>query len=143
MKALIISLLLTGFIMGQEVVDPRMAPEAISMCYLHCVLKGLNRAPRIGSYSSYTSKKLMVDAVDFMIAPDGCYGVAHSACHNAGIPVIVVKENKTVLNVIPEVHREDLIFVENYWEAVGVVMAMKAGVLPASMRRPLRSTLVK
>jgi hypothetical protein len=30
--------------------------------------------------------------------------------------------------------------VENYWEAVGVMTALKAGVAPASVRRPILET---
>ena len=29
------------------IVDPRMAAETVSVCFLHCVLKGLHRSPRI------------------------------------------------------------------------------------------------
>ena len=31
----------------------------------------------------------------------------------------------------------ELIVVDNYWEAAGVVAAMRAGIAPASVRRPL------
>jgi len=34
------------------------------------------------------------------------------------------------------------IFVENYLEAAGLAMAMRAGVDPSSVRRPLRPTTV-
>jgi len=33
--------------------------------------------------------------------------------------------------------------VENYWEAVGVMTALKAGVAPDSLRRPLAATRVE
>ena len=33
--------------------------------------------------------------------------------------------------------------VENYWEAVGVMTALKAGIAPASLRRPLAATRVE
>ena len=32
-----------------EVVDPRMSAEAVSASFLHCVLKGLGKSPRIVS----------------------------------------------------------------------------------------------
>ncbi|GAG22046.1 unnamed protein product, partial [marine sediment metagenome] len=35
-----------------EVVDPRMAAEMVSISYLHCILKGLHKAPKITSYNS-------------------------------------------------------------------------------------------
>jgi len=108
-----------------EVVDPRMAAEVLSSAFVHCVFKGLHKAPRI------SDKGLAYKDVDCMITPHGCYGPPHKACHDAGIPVIVVKENTTCFNQsVPE----DFIFVENYLEAAGYVMAMKAGIDPISVR---------
>lgn len=116
-----------------EVIDPRIAPEAISYCYLHCVLKGLNRAPRL------SASGLSLRDIDAMVSPDGCYGAAHQACVAAGIPVIVVRENKTIYS---SHDRDGLLYVENYWEAAGLLMCLKAGVAPGSVRRPLPPTLV-
>lgn len=115
-----------------EIVEPRIAAETISFCYLHCVLKGLHKAPQIG-------KGLSVDDIDCMVSPIGCVGRPHEACLEAGIPIIVVKENTTVLNEPPP---EGAILVENYWEAAGIISCMRAGVLPASVRRPLEQTKV-
>ncbi len=114
-----------------EVVDPRIAPEAISFCYLHCVLKGLNRAPRIALNG------LSVGDIDAMISPNGCFGPPHRACMKAGIPIIVVRENKTICS---EGSHPDSIYVENYWEAAGVLMCMKAGIQKESVRRPFSFT---
>jgi len=112
-----------------EVVDPRIAPEMISTCFLHCVLKGLHKAPRIGG-------GLSVDDVDCLITPVGCVGRPHKACLAAGIPIIAVRENKTALNdPMPDSFK----FVGNYWEAAGYIVAMKAGVHPGTVRRPLTS----
>ncbi len=108
-----------------EVVDPRIAPEAISFCYLHCVLKGLNRAPRISDGG------LSVNDIDVMVSPDNCYGKPHIACLEKGIPVVVVKENKTVCN---EDSHPDFIYVDNYWEAAGIISCMKAGIVRESVR---------
>jgi len=33
--------------------------------------------------------------------------------------------------------------VENYWEAAGVIAAMRAGIVPESVRRPLTATVVE
>ncbi|GAF81284.1 unnamed protein product, partial [marine sediment metagenome] len=96
-------------------INSRMAPEIISNCYFHCVLKGLNKAPIIDN-------GLSVKDIDFLVTPDTCYGRPHIACKKANIPVIVVKENKTILNnKMPN----SFIFVENYLEAAGIIMAMK------------------
>lgn len=110
-----------------SVVDPRMAPEVISNCYLHCVLKGLHRAPKIGD------KGINIHEIDFMVSPIDCWGPPHDACYKANIPIIFVRENTTKCPVnigMPE----NAIFVENYWEAAGYVIAMSAGVNPISLR---------
>lgn len=115
------------------VTDPRIAPEIISKCYLHCVLKGLHKAPRIG-------KGLSVKDIDVMVSPYGCWGRPHKACRGK-MDIVIVKENKTVCNDgYPG--GKDLIFVENYLEAAGLLMAMQAGIRPESVRRPLEYTKV-
>lgn len=113
-----------------EVVDPRMSAEMVSICYLHCILKGLHKAPRIDY-----ERGLSVDDVDFLITPIDCVGEPHYACIKAGIPIIAVKENKTVLK---DKMPEGFIIVDNYIEAAGLLMAYKAGVSFNSVRRPLR-----
>jgi hypothetical protein len=97
--------------------------------------KGLHKAPRI-SYE----KGIGVQDVDCMVSPYGCFGVPHQACLEAHVPVIVVRENKSCLKH-PE--RREFIYVENYLEAAGMLMAMQAGVHPSSVRRPLKHTAVK
>lgn len=125
-----------------EVVDPRMSAEAISNCYLHCVLKGLNKAPRIseGFFS------INVSDVDVMVSPFVCYGRPHRACYKKGIPVIYVKENKTIINSKDKkakaLLKDHAILVDDYWQAAGIIMAMKAGICPSSVRRPLNKTIV-
>jgi len=115
-----------------SIVNPAMAAEAISNCYLHCVLKGLHKAPRIG-------KGLSVEDVGVMVSPHRCWGRPHYACVEAGVPIIVVKENGCVLNQTPS---GEVVFVENYLEAAGLISCMKAGIMPESVRRPLKETVV-
>ncbi|MBW6515054.1 MAG: DUF3326 domain-containing protein [Candidatus Cloacimonetes bacterium] len=119
----------------KEVVDPRMAVEIITENFIHCILKGLHRAPRISK-----ERGMSVKDVDVMVSPYGCFGRPHRACLAAGIPVIVVRENRSCLD-IPE--QEKFIYVENYLEAAGLIMCMKAGVQPSSIRRPIAPTKVK
>jgi len=115
-----------------RIIDPRIAPEAISNCYLHSVLKGLFKAPRIG-------KGLSVKDVDFLITPMNCVGRPHRACLDRNIPVIAVKENKTLLN---DKMPDEFILVENYLEAAGMIQAMKTGISPKSVHRPLPYTTI-
>ncbi len=123
--------LISGFY--DFICDPRIAPEIISECYLHCVLKGLHKAPRIG-------KGLSVRDVDVMVSPE-CWGRPHNACWDNDVPIIIVQENTTIYSRafgIPS--DKDCIFVENYLEAVGVITAMKEGICLSSLRRPLPLT---
>jgi len=113
-----------------EIVDPRMSAEMVSMCYLHCILKGLHKAPRISK-----TKGLSVNDVDFLITPINCVGEPHIACMRAGVPIIAVRENKSVLN---DKMPNDFIIVNNYLEAAGVLMAYKAGVNYRSVTRPIK-----
>lgn len=108
-----------------EIVDPRIAPEIISNCYLHCVLKGLNRAPRI------SDRGLSVHDINVMVSPSKCHGRPHKACLSKGIPVIVVRENSTICN---DHAHPNFIYVENYWEAAGIISCMKAEVTKESVR---------
>ena len=110
-----------------EEVDPRMAAEMVSMCYLHCILKGLHKSPRINF-----KRGLSVDDVDFLITPINCVGEPHLACIKKGIPVIAVRENTSVLN---DEMPDSFIIVDNYVEAAGILMAYKAGIDYRSVRR--------
>lgn len=116
----------------KEVVDPRIAAECVSECYVHCILKGLHRAPRIGSGMS-------VNDVDLLVSPYGCYGIPHEQCLKHNIPIMVVKENKTC---ITNKSMESFIVVENYWEAAGYIASWNAGIRPETVRRPMKQTTV-
>ncbi len=114
-----------------EVVDPRMAAEMVSVTYLHCILKGLHKAPTL-TYNSVNS--LSREDVDFLITPINCVGEPHNACIKAGIPIIAVRENK---NVLTDKMPDSFIIVNNYLEAAGMLMAYKAGINYKSVRRPI------
>jgi hypothetical protein len=120
-----------------DVVDARKAAELISICYLHCCIKGAHKAPKM----SLNNKAHWNSDIDFLISPTKVIGPPHLACVRAGIPIISVKENKTILNdTMPSSAKA--IFVENYLEAAGVISAWKAGVSLESVIRPLKETNV-
>ncbi|MGB2861886.1 MAG: DUF3326 domain-containing protein [Sedimentisphaerales bacterium] len=129
------------------VVDPRMSAEAISTCFLHSVLKGLHRSPRIITDRMVFTHPGVLTAADVscLVIPDGCIGLPILAAMEQGIPVIAVRENrnrmKNDLTQLPFLQGK-LFIVENYLEAVGIMTALKAGVAPSSVRRPLAETKV-
>ncbi|OGI25867.1 MAG: hypothetical protein A3J76_05010 [Candidatus Moranbacteria bacterium RBG_13_45_13] len=123
------------------IVDPRKAPETASITYLHCILKGLHKAPRITS----PDKGLNVENISCMIISDKCVGLPTLACLKQGIPVIAVKENRNKMkNNLADFPFEKgkLFIVDNYLEAVGVMNALKAGISIESVRRPIRKTRI-
>lgn len=133
--------------MDVGIVEPRKAAEAISLTFLHCILKGLHKSPRIVTTPSDFGRSGVLSAADIscLIIPDGCVGLPTLAALEQGIPVIAVKENRNRM----QNRLEDLPFtpgklfiVENYLEAVGIMHALKAGVAPESVRRPLEHTRV-
>jgi uncharacterized protein DUF3326 len=129
------------------VVDPRKSAEAVSTTYLHCILKGLQKSPRIiSNIPAYGMPGLLTaNDISCLVIPDGCIGLPTLAALEQGIPVIAVKENKNrMMNNLEELPfaSGNFFLVENYWEAAGVMSALKAGVAPESVRRPLAHTTV-
>lgn len=129
------------------VVDPRKSAEAVSTTYLHCILKGLHRSPRIIDNPPVHGHSGMLTATDIscLIIPDGCVGLPTLAAIEQGIPVIAVRENRNRM----QNRLEDLPFapgklfmVDNYLEAVGIMNALKAGIAPETVRRPIPRTII-
>ena len=129
------------------IVDPRMAAEAISLGFLQCILKGLQRSPRIVASPDAMRTRGVLTAADIscLVIPDGCLGLPTLAALDQGIPVIAVRENTNLMSndlaALPWAPGQFL-RVENYWEAAGVMNALKAGIAPESVRRPLRPTII-
>jgi hypothetical protein len=129
------------------VVDPRMSAEAVSTCFLHCVLKGLHRSPKVITDRMLFAHPGILTAADIscVVIPDGCLGLPTLAALEQGIPVIAVRENrnrmKNDLTKLP-FRRDKLFIVENYLEAAGVTAAIKAGIALSSVRRPLPDTQI-
>jgi len=129
------------------VVDPRMSAEAISACFLHCILKGLHKSPQVTRDRSvfHGSGVLAAEDVSCVVIPDGCIGLPTLAAMEQDIAVIAVTENKNRMqNRLSELPFTPggLIVVDSYLEAAGVMAAMKAGVSLESLRRPLSYTTV-
>lgn len=122
-------------------VDPRMAAEAISSSFFYCVLKGLNKSPAIVSDSATKRAANAITAEDIscLVLPDGCIGLPTLAALEQGIPVVAVREGKGLMaNDLTQLpwRQGQLTIVENYWEAAGVLAALRAGIAPSAVRRP-------
>ena len=129
-------------------VEPRLAAEAVSMSFLQCILKGLHKSPRIIRDEKLFARPevFSIEDVSCLIIPDGCLGVPTIAALEQGIHVIAVRENENLmrndLTLLPW-RDGQLIQVDNYLEAVGVMNALKAGVTLESVRRPISATNVR
>ena len=129
------------------IVDPRMAAEAISVTFFESVLKGLHKSPQLVTHKALLDDVGVISASDVscLVIPDGCVGLPTLAALEQGIPVIAVRENKNLmendLTVLP--WRSDQLYIaENYWEAAGLLCAIRSGIAPESVRRPLNHTRV-
>ena len=122
------------------ITDPRLAAESVSVAYLQCILKGLQRSPKIITKEIIAPGVLTARDVSALVTPVNALGLAVIAALRQGIPVIAVRENSNImkndLNDLPwapgQYHE-----VENYWEAAGFLSALKDGIDPYSVRRPL------
>jgi hypothetical protein len=140
------SLKVADFDLG--LVDPRLAAEAVSLTFIQCLLKGLHRSPRMVTDPDAMRGAGLLTAADIscLVIPDKCIGLPTLAALEQGIPVIAVRENTNLmqndLSALPWAPGQ-LHIVENYWEAVGVMTALKGGITPESLRRPLAATRVE
>lgn len=120
--------------------DPRVAAEEIGTTYLPCILMGLSRAPR---YTDYAQSALQVDDLAAVVCPaDACGGIPMLIAAEHKIPLIAIAENTTVLNLPPAAlgHSDAPIYtVANAWEAAGLLQALKMGIDPYLLRRPLET----
>jgi Protein of unknown function (DUF3326) len=122
--------------------EARKAAEAVSVTFLHSVLKGLSRSPGIVTDPTLFSHRGVISNADVscLVIPDGCIGLPTLAALEQRIPVIAIRGNKNVmcndLSKLPW-DSDQFFLVDNYWEAAGVMSALRAGVPPATVRRPL------
>ncbi|XP_073146608.1 uncharacterized protein [Henckelia pumila] len=120
---------------------PKSAAEEIGYTFLPCVLAGLSNAPQYLVRNSESLEKdcLVTSDVDSVILPIdawGGYGALAFANRKTNRPLLIaVEENETVLSDTPDKLGIPVVKVSNYWEAVGVIAAHKAGVDPNSLRK--------
>jgi hypothetical protein len=128
------------------IVDPRKSAETVSTTYLHCILKGLHKSPKIiANAPLHTSSGLLTAAdVSCLIIPDGCIGLPTLAAMEQGIPVIAVRNKNCMHNQLDALpfKRGQFFRANNYLEAVGIMTALRSGVALDSVTRPIPSTQV-
>jgi hypothetical protein len=110
----------------EATLSPRSAAEELGYTFLPSVLAGLSRAPQFT-----TSGGITRDTVDALIIPESCCGgSAVLSLAQTTTQIITVSENKTRMGVYPQDIGIDVIAVRSYLEAMGVLVAIKAGIDP-------------
>jgi hypothetical protein len=88
----------------------------------------------------YDPSMLQAEDVSALVIPDGCVGLPTLAAVEQGIPVIAVRNNTNLMrNDLRDLPFRDgqLIYAENYYEAAGYLAAMRSGVSPSTLLRPM------
>lgn len=113
--------------------SPRSAAEELGHTFLPCVLVGLSRAPQF--VNTATAGTIWADQVDAIVVPTtACGGSAVLSFSQTATQIIAVGENQTRMQVTPELLGIKAIQVNSYLEALGVLVAHKAGLDPNSLR---------
>jgi len=134
------------------IVDPRLAAECCTETYAHCLYRGLMNAPAIVPPRELLALRgrpdvITVDNIHALVMPDNCVGIPNIAARAMGIPLILVRDEGMVggariddfLGFDPGMRYH----VDNYMEAAGVLACLRAGMNPASCRRPLAHTVIE
>ena len=119
--------------------DPRAAAEELGYTFLACVLVGLSRAPDLIDTTAALTGDLQASQIGAAVVPEGALGgEAVLACVERGIPVISVA-NPSLLSVTPKVLglSSGVLQASSYAEAAGLLVALREGISPAALGRPL------
>lgn len=132
-------------------ISPRSAAEELGYTFLPCVLVGLSKAPQFitNIHESITPSLSPIPStvwsnqVDSVIIPaTACGGSAIlSLSRFRDVQIIAVTENETQMKVTPEKLGIKAIQVNSYLDAIGVLVAQRAGINPSALRpdiSPLR-----
>ncbi len=117
--------------------SPRSAAEELGYTFLPSVLVGLSRAPQfiVKETGTFTqTEDIWVNGVDAVIVPaTACGGSALLNLSQRQCQILTVEENHTQIQVPPQPLGIKSIQVRSYLEAVGVLVAHKAGINPSAL----------
>ncbi len=123
--------------------SPRSAAEELGYTFLPCVLVGLSRAPQFITEKQPTTSlpdDIWADEVDAAIVPaNACGSSALISLNQKPCQIITVAENQTLIQVPAQALGITAIQVNSYLEAVGVIVAHKAGINPAALSPKISS----
>ena len=119
--------------------DPRAAGEELGYTFLACVLVGLSRAPDLIPAAAAAAADISADQLGAVLVPEGALGgEAVLACIERGVPLITVA-NPSLLDVSAAALglHSGVLRASSYLEAAGLLMALREGIAPEALRRPL------
>ncbi len=108
-------------------ISPRSAAEELGYTFLPSVLVGLSRAPKFTTEPSLSSD-LWAKEVDAVIVPATACGGSAILSLSSSSQIITVSDNHTQMLVPPAPLGIKAIQVNSYLEAIGVLVAHKAGI---------------
>jgi hypothetical protein len=117
--------------------SPRSAAEELGYTFLPSVLVGLSRAPQFVVETRHIAslpEDIWVDRVDAVVVPaTACGSSALLSLSNSRVQIVAVRDNQTQMQVPPEPLGIKAHQVNSYLEALGVLVAHKAGINPAAL----------
>ncbi len=119
-----------------KAVHPRAAAEEVGFTFLPSVLAGLSYAPQFVKPPAQPVD-IQAEQVDSVIAPATAFGgpgLLHLASRPHPPLFLAVEENTTVMQVHPRQLGIPYVSVSSYLEAIGAVVAHRAGVALSSLR---------
>lgn len=115
--------------------SPRAAAEELGYTFLPCILVGLSRAPQFVTKYEANSQVIWSSQVDALVIPEtACGGSSVLSLSNSRTAIITVQENTTKMQVSPETLGIKSIRVNSYVEALGVLVAYRAGISLAALK---------
>jgi hypothetical protein len=119
--------------------DPRAAAEELGYTFLASVLVGLSRAPDLlPPGQGPLPGDISIGQVGAVVAPAGALGgETLLSCAARGIPLIAVQSNHCILQVGAEQLGLTVLSAPNYTAAAGLVLALREGLAPRALLRPL------
>lgn len=119
-------------------ISPVSASEYVAQTFLPSVINGLRYAPRIALSKDSSNDILSFNNISKVIAPNSAFGSAGILFLNEiSDKVVLVKENKTCLEVNPEDISMDFSSIENYKNLIEKEAFDELGIEPQILKRPL------
>jgi hypothetical protein len=126
------------------IVNPKKCPETLSKTELFCILKGLYKTPKIVE-PLIRPGVLTNSDINVLITPDRCISLPILAALEQNIKVIAVEDKKNImkndLDKLPW-NPNQFYKAKNYLEAAGMLTALKNGISPYSVLRPIGPTKI-